>query len=67
MRDSHTRSVLKGITYRIFATITTALFVFFITKNIKLSLSVGIFEIAAKILLFYSHERVWHGIRWGKF
>jgi uncharacterized membrane protein len=31
-----------------------------------LSLSIGIFEVISKFILYYTHERIWNRIYWGK-
>ncbi|MBQ2870771.1 DUF2061 domain-containing protein [bacterium] len=57
--DSHTLSLIKGILYRFFGTICTILISFVFTKNVTISLSIGIVEIISKVLLYYVYERLW--------
>ena len=64
--ESHTRSIAKGITWRIIATITTATLVFIFSGNVTLSLQVGFFDIIIKLTLYYAHERTWLKIHWGR-
>ena len=75
-RDSPQRSLLKTITYRIFA--SGAMFVaIFIYSHEYQSLSLGesignagliaVIEFLIKLLIYYIHERIWSGIRWGKY
>lgn len=66
MKDSHSRSLIKGITWRITGTIDTIIIAFLITGKWNLALSIGGIEVATKILLFYLHERIWDKIKWGK-
>lgn len=63
--ETHKRSILKSITFRIIATIITLLLVWFFTKDIVLSGSIAILEFLLKIVFYYFHERVWAGISWG--
>jgi len=56
MKETHLRSFFKGITWRIIA-----------TGDFVITLSVGFFEVIAKLLFYYLHERVWNRIRWGKY
>ena len=64
--DKHIRSVIKGISWRTVATLTTMLLVFIFTGKFYLAFGVGAFEILAKLCLYYAHERTWNGIKWGK-
>jgi len=59
VRDSHMRSVLKGITWRITATTTTVVIAYFITGEVGDALKIGAIEFVGKLLLYYLHERAW--------
>ena len=59
VKETHLRSVSKGISWRIIATITTVTIVFLITGRIDTALEIGAIEVAAKIIIYYVHERVW--------
>ena len=65
-KETHLRSVSKGISWRIIATITTVTIVFLITGEIDTALEIGAIEVVAKIIIYYVHERIWllipHGI-----
>ena len=63
--ESKRRSFLKVISWRITATITTILISFLITDNVDMALKIGVFEVIAKILLQYLHERIWTKVRFG--
>ena len=65
-RDNHTKSIIKSITWRILATLTTITLVFIFTKKIALALEVGLLEISIKLIFYYFHERVWNKISWGQ-
>ena len=60
------RSLVKAITWRFLATLTTFGLVFFVSGNITLAVSVGILDVIAKVLVYIFHERLWGKIRWGK-
>lgn len=66
MNESHFRSILKGITWRVIASATTMSVVYVITGSIELMASVGLIDITAKIFFYYLHERVWGKVTWGK-
>ena len=65
-RESHSRSVLKALSWRIFGTVVTAALVYLFTKRLVLSLAVGALEFFSKIGLFWLHERMWDRWAWGK-
>ncbi len=66
MKENHLRSIVKAISWRFFATLTTAIIVFIFTGNFLLSIGVSIAEILSKIVLYYFHERIWTTINFGK-
>lgn len=65
MKESHVRSVAKGVTWRIIASLTTMAVVFIVTGNLALVASVGVVDVSLKVLFYYLHERVWGSVRWG--
>jgi uncharacterized membrane protein len=64
--DSHARTIVKAVSWRVIATLTTMTIVFLFTRKIILSLGVGLVEVVTKITFYYLHERSWHKISWGK-
>lgn len=66
MKETHTRSLVKGITWRITGTVDTIVISWLITGNIPAALKIGAVEVITKIFLFYVHERVWGRINWGR-
>jgi adenylylsulfate kinase len=64
--ESHVRSIAKAVTWRILGTITTSALVYFFTRRLAVSLTVGGLEFASKIGLFWIHERAWDRIRIGR-
>lgn len=65
-KDAHYRSIIKAISWRIFATITTILIVFAFTRKLVLSLEVGAIEVVVKLIIYYFHERLWTLTHFGK-
>lgn len=65
-RDSNTRSILKAVSWRLSGTVATAVIVFVFTGELKLALSVGAFELFAKMGIYYFHERIWDQIHIGR-
>lgn len=66
MHETHSRSIAKGITWRIVASLTTMGLVYGFTENLSLMASVGVLEFVAKVFFYYGHERIWMLVSWGK-
>jgi uncharacterized membrane protein len=66
MSESKVRSIVKSISWRIVATLTTITLVFIFTGKIVLALSVGVIEVILKMSFYYFHERVWNKVKWGE-
>ena len=62
--DSHPRSIVKTITWRITGSIDTFVLSFIFTGSVKIAGSIAATEMATKTLLYYFHERAWSAIRW---
>jgi len=65
--ESHIRSLLKGISWRIVATTDTILVVLFVTClmgecSIESAIKIGSIEFLVKFLVYYIHERIWQGL-----
>ena len=65
-QESAIRSVFKAISWRVVATLTTALLVYAITGNTEVAVTVGLLEGIAKIGLYYFHERLWNRLHVGR-
>lgn len=66
IKESRSRSIVKALSWRFIATITTAALVYIFTKRWDFAAYVGGFEATLKLLLFYGHERVWNKINYGR-
>jgi len=62
---SHKRHILKTITWRVVGTIDTILLGWLISGDATIGLSVGAAELVTKMILYYTHERVWYRIDFG--
>ena len=58
-KESHVRSLLKTLSWRIIATSTTICIAYFVFGNISDALTVGGIEFFAKMIIYYFHERLW--------
>jgi adenylylsulfate kinase len=63
--EKHIRSITKGITWRIIASLTTMILVYTFTKDIKIVFGIGFLDIVIKFTAYYLHERVWNSVSWG--
>ena len=66
MHDKHIRSITKGLSWRVLATLTTVILVYAFTRKLYLAAGIGILEVITKLLIYYAHERAWDKIKWGK-
>lgn len=64
--ESHSRSFLKAVSWRVTGSIDTFVLSWLITGNAKFAGSIATTEIVTKVALFYLHERAWTMVRWGK-
>lgn len=58
-KESHLRSLLKTLSWRIIATTTTVTIAYFVFGDISNALKVGGIEFFAKMIIYYFHERAW--------
>lgn len=70
-QESHIRSLLKGISWRIIATTDTILVVLLITCisgncSIDSAIKIGAIEFLIKFVIYYIHERVWQNFLYNK-
>jgi uncharacterized membrane protein len=61
-KESHYRSVIKGISWRVLGTMDTMVISWFMTGSIKLAAAIGGTEVFTKIGLYYLHERAWQRV-----
>lgn len=62
MSDTKTRSVIKGVTWRIIGTLDTIFLSWLITGDVTKAMKIGGFEVFTKTILYFIHERVWLAI-----
>jgi len=59
------RSLTKGLTWRVIATLSTIILVYIVTRNLSLTIQIGFLDVMIKFTLFYAHERAWIKVPWG--
>lgn len=65
-KESHIRSLIKSVSWRIIATTDTVLVVLLITCltgncGIENAIKIGVIEFLLKLIVYYIHERLWQG------
>ena len=65
LKDQHsrTRSLAKALTWRVTATLTTALIAYIVTGEVKTAVIIGGIEFTLKFMIYYGHERAWNLLR----
>ena len=65
-RETHSRSVLKAISWRTLGTLDTFAISWFMTGEIAMASSIAGLEIITKVAWYYLHERMWAVVSWGR-
>jgi uncharacterized membrane protein len=64
--ETHTRSVIKAMTWRTLGTLDTFAISWYLTGRLDMAGAIAGFEFITKIAWFYLHERAWAAIAWGR-
>jgi uncharacterized membrane protein len=64
--DGHPRTISKSITWRALITINNFLIPFITTGSWKMALAFLTIATLLNIVVYYTHERVWNLVKWGK-
>lgn len=60
------RSLLKSMTWRLVAIVSTLLIGYWLTRSWEFALSLTVVSNVINFILYYVHERVWLQVDWGK-
>jgi len=60
------RTLVKTITWRVTASLTTFLIAWMLTGDLLIGVSIGSIEAIVKFFLYFYHERIWNNINWAK-
>ena len=66
MIDSHRRTLAKTLSWRLLATIITGCVALVITGKLTVALSIGLLDTAIKLGAYYTHERLWNQLSFGR-
>ncbi len=65
IRIDRKRHLLKSVTWRIVASVTSFLIGWIVTGDLNIGVTVGVFDIIIKFILYYFHERIWYRSKFG--
>lgn len=65
-RESRLRSFVKSLVYRVISIIGTSIISWIITRDIGQTVSITIVIQVFLIILYYTSERIWDRIGWGR-
>lgn len=63
--DSHHRTVLKTISWRIISLMLTFFICWIVTGSTIFAVSISVIDTFVKVVTYYLHERTWANVRWG--
>ena len=64
--ESHFRSIVKAITWRMGGTAVTFTVAWIFTRRFELAAQIGVLDTLIKLGAFYVHERMWNRLDFGK-
>ncbi|MFH1742502.1 MAG: DUF2061 domain-containing protein [bacterium] len=64
--ETHRRSLMKSLSWRVVATVVTACAAWFITGEQESAAKIAALDTLAKIGIYYAHERFWIRIPFGR-
>jgi uncharacterized membrane protein len=64
--ESHIRSIVKALTWRVIATLVTIFVAWTILGDVGHALEIGLLDTVIKLGAYYGHERAWDKIALGK-
>ncbi len=64
--ESHARTIVKSLTWRVGGLIMTVGVAWWITGKGEMAASIGLADTLVKLVVYYVHERMWLKIRFGR-
>jgi uncharacterized membrane protein len=64
--ETHSRSVLKAVSWRALGTSDTFAISWFMTGRAEIAGSIAAMEVVTKVAWYYLHERIWALVPWGR-
>lgn len=66
MKESHTRSIVKTILWRLTGTGATFIISMLVTGDLQAASGIAVIQLTANTILYYIYERIWSRIDWGR-
>ncbi len=63
--DSHSRTIMKALSWRVIATCVTFTVALIITGELKFAAEIGLADTIIKLGAYYLHERTWMRVKFG--
>ncbi|MBW8035424.1 MAG: DUF2061 domain-containing protein [Planctomycetes bacterium] len=64
--ETHYRSLIKALSWRILATVITFSVVMVLTGKLEMAATIGLADTLIKLGIYYGHERLWAKINFGR-
>ena len=64
--ESHIRTIMKTLSWRLVATVVTFSVAWFATGKLTLAAEIGVADTLIKLGGYYFHERLWIRVKFGK-
>lgn len=64
--ENISRSLVKSISFRLLIIISDSIIIFSISHRLDVTVSIILFSNLASTILYFTHERIWNSIHWGK-
>lgn len=64
--ETKRRSLVKSLSWRVFATLITFVVALVITGKLDFALEIGLLDTTIKFLTYFAHERLWVRIPYGR-
>jgi uncharacterized membrane protein len=64
--DGHPRTISKSVTWRLLITLNNFLIPYITTGSWQAALAFLTIATFLNIIVYYTHERVWNMVKWGK-
>lgn len=65
-KETQSRSIMKSATFRVLIVISDLIVIYILTKKIGVTIAVTVLTNIASTILYFSHERLWDNINWGR-
>ena len=66
MSVKKSRSIVKSLTWRVVALLTTFITLYALSKDINMATLATVITNGVNFVAYYYHERVWNSVSWGK-